>query len=210
MQHDRELQERIGLCTHGLRHALEINHIVVHLRPQALEDALHQRQRIGHAAREVGREQRRVVVAEIGAEEGQHLAIGARNDGERHDEQRLAVRGAADNHRRAHAFAFADMALPGGEPFVGLEDRGVGGLLEGAPAMLDGCERIVNFKIDRFRSRRAARRRRRRMPRPSALADIPVEAIRRTSPAATEDINSLPYPNRQLPATETRDAPMKR
>ena len=76
-------------------------------------------------SRKAGRQQRRVVVAEIRAEPGE---LARKTGGARRQRQQAqnAGRIAHDHDRRTHAGAFADMALPGRQPIEGLEHSAVG------------------------------------------------------------------------------------
>ena len=111
-----------------------------------------------HLQGKARRQQRRVVVAELGAEPGQPARETARLDRERQQQQHLAAGVAADHHGGPHAARRADVALPGRKPIVGLEYGAVGALLERAPFLLDRCEVLVHRKLDvgtRMRTRTA-------------------------------------------------------
>jgi hypothetical protein len=98
-------------------------------------------------SREIRCQQRRVVVAQILAKEGQAPCEGAALDAERKQKQDLVAAPADDDCRR-HAARRADMALPGGQPVEGLEWCAVGGLLKRAPDLLDACEIVVRRQRD--------------------------------------------------------------
>ena len=108
-------------------------------------------------AREIAREQRRVVVAQRLPEEFQ-APHDAGLDRERQHEQRLA--GApADDDRGRHALERTDVALPGGEPVEGLERRAVAVRFEMTPVALGGGEILMQRQRDRagLRDERGAR-----------------------------------------------------
>jgi hypothetical protein len=87
------------------------------------------------ARREIAREQRRVVVAQVLPEEGQAARQSTPFDCERKQKEDF-IAAPGDHDRGLDAGERSDVALPAGEPVEGLERRAVGGLLETAPVVL--------------------------------------------------------------------------
>ena len=148
-----------------------------------------------HDAREIARQQRRVVVAERLPEEFQP-PHDAGLDRERQHEQRLA--GApADHDRGRHMLERADVALPGGEPVEGLERRAVAVRFEMAPVALGRCQIVMQRQRDRAglrdeRGPRGARlgvQRRARMNEIRLSHDRPCEVVKRCRPSWRISLN---------------------
>src|SRR4029077_2915192 len=118
--------------THRCGHLGETDRVVAQRRNRLdqVADVLPQRGEIGPDARgEIAREQRRVVVTELLAEEGQAARQPALLYGER--EHGPGVRAApCDNDRRLDPGQRSDVTVPAGEPVEGLEWRAIGILLE--------------------------------------------------------------------------------
>ena len=140
MRKHRQMDEGIGLRPHRLRHLLQIDAIEAetwvrvqcgnHLMPEGDET-------LGVDLLEKTRvQQRRIVIAEIGAEPGQAAEQAATLDRQLQDEEQAATLVAPHDYRGHGAFARADMALPGREKAVGLEHGAVGVALEGFPLRL--------------------------------------------------------------------------
>ena len=146
-----ERQHRIFLPADLGRHLVERDEVVarcgrflqqpVHVVPQG-EEA------VGRELRELGREQRRVVVAENVAEKRQTAGEAAARNPQRQQQQQL-IAAPRDDDGRGDALRGADMALPGEEPVEGLERRAVRGPFEAPPVGFDGREIVMDRKADR-------------------------------------------------------------
>ena len=129
------------------------------LRPQR------QKARAVHPVGKTRRQQRRVVVAKLGTEEGELARQTALANRERQQRQHRPTCVIGNDNRRPHAVAGADMALPGREPIEGLKNRAVG-MLEGAPVPLDRRQVLEDGNADTAKAAPPARAPR-RGPRPA-------------------------------------------
>src|SRR5580704_17684260 len=141
---DVESDERIVLATDRLRHLFELDPVVAQLRfgaqPQQHFAPQGEEARRSDALREIPRQERRVVIAKFLAEPAQPPRTTPRLDGKRRDERGRTVGVTSDDDCRHDAVALADMAMPGLKPFIGLERRTLGDLLETAPFTFDRLE----------------------------------------------------------------------
>ena len=103
---------------------------------------------VGRERGEIGREQRRVVVAENVAEKRQTAGEAAARNPERQQQQHL-IAAPRDDDGRGDALRGADMALPGEQPVEGLERRAVRGPFEAPPVGFDGREIVMDRQADR-------------------------------------------------------------
>jgi hypothetical protein len=146
---DVKMHEWVRLGAHPFRHFLQFDavvaqqwlalHVHVKLMPGG-EEVVARR-----ALREVRREQRGVVVAQVLTEPAQALSRIPTHQAKRRNERDVALGKAADDDHRTGAEAFADMPLPGREPVECLEGGAVGGALELPPFRLDCRELAENL-----------------------------------------------------------------
>ena len=138
---DAEIGERIDLAADCLRHFLELDpivaqqgialHLILQLPPGCQEA-------IGRdVLRKVGREQRRVVVAQLLAQPAKASGRKPRRDAQRQQESGLTVAVAADGDGRTGAVAPANVSMPGRQPVERLERGAIGKTFEPAPLGFD-------------------------------------------------------------------------
>jgi hypothetical protein len=149
---DAEAQHRIGLGADRLRHLPEVDIVVAQVRmaAQPVQDVVPERREAppAHPTREVGAEQRGVVVAQPGAEPCQPAHETEPLDRKRHEEEDLPGVVTPDNDSGLGLPADTDVALPGGKPFACLEHGSVGAPLKRAPLRLDRRDVLVNRQND--------------------------------------------------------------
>ena len=138
---DAEIGERIDLAADCLRHFLELDpivaqqgialHLILQLPPGCQEA-------IGRdVLRKVGREQRRVVVAQLLAQPAKPSGRKPRRDAQRQQESGLTVAVAADGDGRTDAVPPANVLMPGRQPVERLERGAIGKTFEPAPLGFD-------------------------------------------------------------------------
>ena len=155
-----EHEHRIDLPPDPFRHFRQLDHVVPVARTmlQHFADFIPQRGEPGGCSaigKTCGKE-RRVVIAQIGAEPGKP-AHQARPNGKWQHEQCFAVPSSADDDGGRHVVLIPDVALPGGKPIEGLEHRAVGFLLELQPDPFDRSKVVIDRQL--HRGRLCARRR---------------------------------------------------
>jgi hypothetical protein len=146
---DGEMQEGIWLRADPFRHFLKFDAVVaqqrlalhVHLQlvPRG-EEILARR-----PPREVGRQKRRVIVAQFLAEPGKPLRRISAHQAKRCDQGDAAFGKTTDDDHRAGAATLAHVALPGRKPVESLEGGAVRGALKPPPFGLDRCKFSENL-----------------------------------------------------------------
>ncbi len=150
---DGEPHERIVLGADFLRHLLEFD--PVETKPRIVSNLPLHRPPCGHelvrlnSLREVGGEQRPVVVAQILPEPAQPAHAPFRHDAQRRDEGDPAVAEAGDDDCGARALARPDVTIPKREPVERLERGAVGNLLEAPPFAFDRGGVAENLQRER-------------------------------------------------------------
>ena len=132
-----QISEWIDLGADLLRHLLKLNPVVaeqriaLHLRLQLPPES--EKAFARDPLRKVGRQQRRVVIAQLLAEPAEPSRQTFRRYAERHNEGNFIVAIAADDDCRVDALAQPNMSVPRREPIECLERGTIGAALE-APA----------------------------------------------------------------------------
>jgi hypothetical protein len=153
MESGANLQERIALRADGFRHLLQADHVAAQIRivPEARDNIapqLHKARRADEL-RKIRGQQRRVVVAEVGAQPAQPAQQSARLDRKRKQKQQCACGIASGHDGWPDAGPRSDLALPDRKPFESLERGAIGAFFESTPIGFDLGKVIVDRNLDR-------------------------------------------------------------